>query len=96
MIINQKEYAKQDRAELSCTNAGLRDKIGQHFHHAASPPFVSSAPVADAMMLLTHLEHFRDALQREQRHADKESRALPAMPAAPIPSSRAHRIHKSG
>ena len=52
---NQKEYAKQDRAELSCTNAGLRDKIGQHFHHAASPPFVSSAPVADAMMPFTHL-----------------------------------------
>ena len=51
----KEQYAKQDRAELCCTNAGLRDKIGQHFHHAASPPFVSSAPVADAMMPLTHL-----------------------------------------
>ena len=41
---DKEQYAKQDRAELCCAHAGLRDKIGQHFHHAASPPFVSSVP----------------------------------------------------
>ena len=51
----KEQYAKQDRAELCCAHAGLRDKIGQHFHHAASPPFVSSVPETASPMPRTHL-----------------------------------------